>query len=405
VRPRRWPLRATGHRRSGPQRRAGPPAVAYHGTNISHADAYHPPVRGHLAAIERLLRKVERATYQRMATIFDDWVELTNIMLDQLPLHLREAVEVGAITDWPTGSPAERIAAFERIKHHYPDHKVGEAFTLFSHATGEFLEATHTAWFDWMGQLYMSLELGGRGIGDYYTPWPVAFMMAELQGIPTMLQARMLAALTHPDNVLGTAVGLTGLLFQSGPAGQPPIIGDDQVGEYFTRYLIPAAIPFFEPITVADPACGSGVMLLAAAATVPLWARRYGFVRFFGQDISHSAVQMARAQLRAYGLNGYEATMVQAIDDAGWDKFRACLQAAAEGHRADEKGPAAAGQPPTPTVEVIPREVTGHIAHPRLRRRALAQARPSVDLRRPTREEAIRLLSSRPTPSQRRAAR
>jgi len=372
------------------RRRGSPPAVAHHGGATGATDVYHPHVRPHLARIEKLLRQVERTTYQRMSTVFDDWVDLTNIMLDSMAGHLREAVETGRLSAWPADTPPERIASFERVKSRYGA-KASEAFTIFRHATGEFLDATHDVWFDWMGQLYMQLELGGRGIGDYYTPWPVAYMMAEIQDISSLLHTRMKEALMHEDNILAAAVGMTGVL-SPGPGGEPPILGDEDGGEFFERWVIPAAVPYFDPITVCDPACGSGVMILASAATVPLWARRYGFVQYFGQDISLIAVQMARAQTRAYGLNGFETTMVQAIGDAGWEKFHARQKAGA----AIADAPALA-QAQTealhPPLSVIPRVVTGHIAHPTLRLAAAAQAAPTLNLTPPTREELRRLTS------------
>jgi len=372
----------------------GVPAMALTSAMSDPSDPFRPPVRGHLVAMEKLLRKVERVTYQRMYTIFDDWVDLLNIMLDQLPAHLREAVETGRISDWPAGTPPERIATFERIKARYGA-KAPEAFTLFSHAAGAFLEATHSCWFDWLGQLYMALDLGGRGIGDYYTPWAVASMMAQIQDIPGLLHQRLMQALTHEENAMGAAVGITSMLFRSGPDGEPPVMGEDELNSYFVRWVIPAAAPFFEPITVMDPAVGSGVMLLAAASTVPLWARRYSFVQFFGMDISHIAVQMCRAQTRAYGLNGWEAAMVQVLEEAGWDKFRLRMQAAHE--RAEAEGAVTHGNAASapPAFKVIPREVTGHVAHPTLRRRAMEQPAPTVRLQRPSAAETAKILASR----------
>jgi hypothetical protein len=386
-------------RREGWNRKRGPtqPAVADHGGLNGHTDAYHPPVRGHLVAMEKLLRKVEQKTYQRMSTVFDDWVDLTNILLDQLPAHMREAVQTGRISDWPDGTPPERIDAFERIKARYGE-KAPEVFTYFSHAAAELLDATHDFWFDWLGQLYMSLELGGRGVGDYYTPWPVAYLMAEMEDIPTLLNARLKEALMHEDNAMGFAVGITGMLFQPGPAGQAPIMGDDQVDDFFTRYALPAAAPYFDPITICDPACGSGVMLLASAATVPLWARRYGFVQFYGQDVMRIAVQMAKVQTRAYGLNGYEAAIIESIGEAGWDKFRAQRIAMAERAEAAAAELLAHPEPEAPPLTVIPRAVTGHVAHPTLRRRAAEQAAPTFNLVHPTAEQAARLLAGRPRP-------
>ena len=63
--------------------------------------------------------------------------------------------------------------------------------------------------------------------------------------------------------------------------------------------------PHLEPLTVCDPACGSGVTLLAAASACPRWALDYNVVRFFGQDIDRTCVKMAQVNMMLYGLNGY----------------------------------------------------------------------------------------------------
>ena len=89
--------------------------------------------------------------------------------------------------------------------------------------------------------------------GQFFTPWPIARIMAEvtLRDIDTLLESK---------------------------AG---------------------------PIEIYDPCCGSGVMLLAAASCCPRWAIECGKVKFYGNDIDENCVKMARANMMLYGLNGY----------------------------------------------------------------------------------------------------
>jgi len=58
-------------------------------------------------------------------------------------------------------------------------------------------------------------------------------------------------------------------------------------------------------ITVGEPAAGSGVMLLAAIASVPPWITNYQLIDYFAVDIDPTCAQMARIQLLLYGANGY----------------------------------------------------------------------------------------------------
>jgi hypothetical protein len=79
----------------------------------------------------------------------------------------------------------------------------------------------------------------------------------------------------------------------------------------------PDAMAHLDPITVCDPACGSGRMLLGYARCAPRWAIEHGIVAFYGVDIDQRCVQMTRLNVRLYGLNntgyGFD-TVVPGID-------------------------------------------------------------------------------------------
>lgn len=104
--------------------------------------------------------------------------------------------------------------------------------------------------YDVLGDAYMQVrsDWGGKYLGQYFTPWPVCLAMAAL-----------------------TAGELPADRLKNGP-----------------------------PVTVQDPACGSGSMLLALQAHV---AQTHGrralrMVRCYGQDIDATCVTMAKIQQR-----------------------------------------------------------------------------------------------------------
>lgn len=105
---------------------------------------------------------------------------------------------------------------------------------------------------DVLGGVYMALSQGHRSFGQYFTPFPIARMMAELA----------LSEVTLPA--------------QNAP-----------------------------PLTFLEPAVGSGVMILAAADVLE---RRFpgaiaeGRVEFYGQDIDECCVAMCRLNMLLHGI-------------------------------------------------------------------------------------------------------
>lgn len=105
---------------------------------------------------------------------------------------------------------------------------------------------------DLLGGVYMALSQGHRSFGQYFTPFPIARMMAELA----------LSEVTLPA--------------QDAP-----------------------------PLTFLEPAVGSGVMILAAADVLE---RRFpgaiaeGRVEFYGQDIDECCVAMCRLNMLLHGI-------------------------------------------------------------------------------------------------------
>ena len=110
---------------------------------------------------------------------------------------------------------------------------------------------------DFLGELYMGLDFGNSWRGQFFTPWNVAFMMAQM---------------THEPN--------SKLLDEKGY------------------------------ISVCDPACGAGCMLLASAAAYQGTAEEPIYqndVLFVGQDLDRIVALMCYIQLSIRGCAGYVA--------------------------------------------------------------------------------------------------
>lgn len=103
---------------------------------------------------------------------------------------------------------------------------------------------------DIIGSVYMQFAYHGQGSSIFFTPWNVARMMAEM----TLKDANL---------------------------------------EKFTPE---------RPMTICDPACGSGILLLAAASVLPREFIDQGRVAFFGVDINPTCVKMVRLNMMIYGL-------------------------------------------------------------------------------------------------------
>ena len=130
-------------------------------------------------------------------------------------------------------------------------------------------------------------------------------MMAEMNDPTALIHERLNAALTHPENEVGQA-----LLFAS------TALDGAEAERFFVEQLIPAALPYYDRVTVCDPAVGSGCLLLAMASIVPWWANTYGLVQFYGQDIDRLCVAMCQVQCMVFGLNGYPVRLLTAAGGA-----------------------------------------------------------------------------------------
>lgn len=278
--------------------------------------------------IVKQLEQIVAISGHGSASIFEDLVLLSEVTLAALPEQIKA---VGATGRFAEDTP-EAAEVFAQVRSRYSESWLGQersqrVWQHFAKAFALLLEATEPGLWgtpnsldiagisgpDILGYLYQTWVNGHRATtGEVYTPWPVARLMAELtlgQSGERLVYDRLKEALCHPDNILGAAVLLAGLTL---PENEPETVND-----YFINRVVPAAIDFYTPVSVCDPALGSSILNLAAASIMPEWMVKLGLIRFVGQDISRIAVAMSRAEACLYGLNGYalqlEAAVVEAL--------------------------------------------------------------------------------------------
>ena len=226
---------------------------------------------------------------QSVSQTFQDWIAVSQATLDSIPRHYASALESGTFAE----DTPEVKALWDQLVERY----LKDGMTVLSQCFGNLMLASELKpYTDHAGGVHELLELGNPRAGQYFTPEEVTTLMGKMivgDG-EALLKSRIKDALAHPDNHIGYATLLASC-----------IVPDDQIETHFYKRVLPAAVPYFEkPIQILDPCVGSGRMLLAAAAEFPQWANKFGFVQFYGVDISPVCVSIARLNISLYGLNG-----------------------------------------------------------------------------------------------------
>ena len=140
---------------------------------------------------------------KRMAEVFDDFVEIS-------ALTFRNAVD-----SWGYD---EREAQYLRTAGRYDR----EELNRFAHALALVVKAMEQEPCDVLGHLYMELELGNGRLGQFYTPYDVARLMAGMQidAIAERVRSHGFAELYEP--ACGAAAFIVGVSQEMRTAGLNP---------------------------------------------------------------------------------------------------------------------------------------------------------------------------------------
>ncbi len=202
------------------------------------------PKRPAAAAIVKCLNKIT-ATGRRPADVFDDWLELTEATLDMLPAHARSTAQTG----YPAEDPPEVAEIWNRVRSHYGEAK-GWVFERFAEAFGSLLQNAHEpddrpTYQDIVGEIYMAWGWPSSGLGQYFTPWPVAQMMAQMMsGAEQDVHERLKAAIEKSP--VAQAIALAGIVLEG-----------EEAFKWFVTRLVPACIEHYEPVKICDPCVGA----------------------------------------------------------------------------------------------------------------------------------------------------
>lgn len=234
-------------------------------------------------AILKPLLEITSITYKRPEDVWDHFLALC----EALYLGIARACRDGTMPDEVSELPEVRqVEATIRPRYGEKWEQVaicfGQAFIALNEASQEYSDV--------LGSLYMGWIIGNSLTGQYFTIWPVALMLAQMNPVlPLVLDRVREAEAQHPE----LAMLSLGVMSREG----------EEARRFFVERLVPATRAVVEPVSVCDSACGSGVMLLAAASLLPEWVLAYGFVEFHGIDIDQTCVRMARVNLLRYGIS------------------------------------------------------------------------------------------------------
>lgn len=239
--------------------------------------------------ILKALEDVRVTTFLAADDIWLDWMRFTEAVI----LASREVARSGAGPSRLEEHP--RVAAVEsEIAPRYKEHWL-EVAPLLARAAILLLSRTRE-WDDVLGVMFMTWVLGWVEKGQYFSPWDVCKINAQIALFPRgqiSAPERLVLQLKDAWERGGLPVDALDEALATN--------NDDLILAVLTHFL-PQWQGYFQPLTIADESgCGSGVMLLAALDEFPRWATTLTMVRVYGVDIDPLCVQTTRLNLLRYG--------------------------------------------------------------------------------------------------------
>jgi hypothetical protein len=276
-------------------------------------------------AILKPLLEISHFTYHQPEEIWDQFLALCEALYLGMARASRDGTMPNEISELPEVRQVEAtIRPRYREKWEQVAACFGQAFIALNDASQSFNDV--------LGSVFMGWVMGDAWHGQFFSPWPIGLMMAQMNPVlPLVLERVREAEEQNPE----LAMLSLGVMMREG----------EEARRFFVERLVPVARAVVEPVSICDPACGSGVMLLAAASLLPDWVLAYGFVEFHGIDIDLTCVRMARVNLLRYGISQRFIRHGNALSQEFFDQPEPPLLPPAGDEPPSGKGDAPAAEP------------------------------------------------------------
>ncbi len=191
--------------------------------------------------IIRLLDK-NTSSGRRPDDVFSDWLELVEATLEALPAHAHAVATTGNLAE----DTPETQALFAQMRSRYRDCVCFERFADAFHLLLDTVDPDDPV--DVLGEIYMAYGAPNSWAGQFFTPMPVARMMAQMtigDGIEAEIHRRVRLAIEKSP--VAEAMLIAGATIQDA----------DRAFDWYLHHIVPACTEHYDPITIGDPCCGA----------------------------------------------------------------------------------------------------------------------------------------------------